>query len=690
MVLLSDLLENAKPVGGVYQLDYTGCIVVTNDLWKSQSGGIARYSYLLASCTPPGETAREEDDEEIMLLRVEGVAALPNERELTAARFEHMRERMMDAGEVLDALTHSELQWSGLECVILGTFYMDDGEIRWGADVDNVYSVARYKVYKPSAKCLSYIVSYDALGQKKMRIGRVRYASTQRRDNMSGYEDVPVLVPVEDFVSRKTAIFGMTRAGKSNTVKTIATEIFRYSREQGDTIGQLIFDPAGEYANLNTQDRTALRLIGGEWVSVYRFGATASDKQLGVKPLQINFFDEDQRSAAKEIIAAGLSVIDAAYVTAFLYAGIEPPDAGEYAGGTSSHEYQSALAHASRGLFAFYALLAKAGFKTPRSWQGIKVSMSEPLARQILASYPHALHIGRNGSVSINTGSGLVDTMQYLISNADDELVHNWASGDAFQSISNVYTQARGTAALGRLRGLEPFHNVDVQADHRAEVYEELLAGKIVIVDLSRGSDAVVQNLSERIVTFILDKAGEQFAQGRRPPPIQVSVEEAHILFGRDKNFSNAADPWVRIAKEAAKFNIGLVYATQEVSAVQPQILSNTHNWIISHLNSHKELHELSQYYDFESFTEAILRSEDQGYARMKTLSGNYIVPVQIDLFQHQKVNAARVAAGLPEIAAPSAPTVIQDTNLDIKAPAWPSPQKAPLNAPADVVLIGE
>ena len=65
-----------------------------------------------------------------------------------------------------------------------------------------------------------------------------------------------------DFISRKTAVFGMTRVGKSNTNKTIATAVFEHAARTDKPIGQLIFDPQGEYARINQQDKTGLRLLG--------------------------------------------------------------------------------------------------------------------------------------------------------------------------------------------------------------------------------------------------------------------------------------------------------------------------------------------------------------------------------------------------------------------------------------------
>ncbi len=140
---------------------------------------------------------------------------------------------------------------------------------------------------------------------------------------------------------------------------------------------------------------------------------------------------------------------------------------------------------------------------------------------------------------------------------------------------------------------------------------------------------------SERICQRIFTDAINRFTNNHSNNFIQFYFEEAHNLFPK-KDDKDLSQIYNRLAKEGAKLNLGLIYATQEVSSISSNILKATQNWFISHLNNEDEIKELKKYYDFSDFTESLIRfsqDTDKGFVRMKTYSNSFVIPVQIDRF---------------------------------------------------------
>jgi DNA helicase HerA-like ATPase len=179
---------------------------------------------------------------------------------------------------------------------------------------------------------------------------------------------------------------------------------------------------------------------------------------------------------------------------------------------------------------------------------------------------------------------------------------------------------------------MRDYHTPTVQQAFELEIVDLLRNGRIVIIDLSQGDPIIQRTYSDRLCSAIFREAMDRFINNKPANFVQMYFEEAHNLFPK-KNEADLTLVYNRIAKEGAKLNLGLIYATQEVNSISSNVLKNTQNWFISHLNNNDEIREIAKYYDFEDFVDSLKRTTDNGFIRMKTYSNAFIVPVQIDRF---------------------------------------------------------
>lgn len=644
--------------------------MLTDDYHKSKAGGVPLGGFLLAAAGTQTTEGFILDDEELILLRVRGTEPLPNESDLVQTRLAVVRDAATSGqgfDEVTDVLTRNELQQSAFDCEVVGTFYSDgDNKVNFGADIDNVVSSAKYQVFLPSPNVLSWLASYpDSNDDDMLPLGVVRFASTRRRARASGTDKAPVRVHVSDFVSRKTAVFGMTRTGKSNTIKTLVTAVFRHGVRRGERIGQLIFDPQGEYANVNDQDGTGLRLLGDTADEVRVYKEKPDPAKPIEQPLRINFLDSASLQTVWQMVqqeVATSASAGAQYMAGFRAINMERPASGDF----------SAINHFERNRLAFYALLHRAS--VTGSLSGVQVTLTKALVDELTASPPPVAGVtGNDKTARVASTRAASELLQWLRNNAS-RLTQSWQDDFASGELGDILTAMEGKAGDAAIKRLKPFHDPAAVGEIGQLVWQDMQAGRLVVIDLSQGNGTVVKTLSERIVTTLLNHARDEFSAGKQPHPFQIVVEEAHNLFERGKRDTDS-DPWVRLSKEAAKYKIGMMYATQEVSSVDQRVLSNTSNWLVAHLNSDNETKELSHYYDFKTWADSLRRCEDIGFVRMKTYSAKYIVPVQVDKFDHSMINAVRDEAGLdPKDLTPPNPAP------PVKVPTFPTEGDGPDN----------
>lgn len=610
---------------------------MTNDLWKSQVLGVPHNCFLVAaSLNPDNYSNTPEEEQEIILLRVIGTAKLPQDDDIIRTKIDHYQQQdEVFSSDDYDDLTKNQVQFGGLDCRVLGTFFKRDGKLWLGSDIESFSAATKLNVYKPRKGALKIISNFvNPIRKEKaeneakemgiengiepFQIGTVRYTSTDRLHRKNKNEKVPVSIQPSDFLSRRTAVLGMTRTGKSNMIKHTVSVVKKVADKSDTNIGQIIYDLNGEYANANQQDKGAISEVYPDETIRYRMLETK-----GFKELQNNFYLQlnEGFSIIRRVIKENKNNTQND-VEVFMNLSLDEPDQRN----RSEHNRWEVRASAYR------CLLKRAGFKPPEKFE-VEFSVNQEV-RKSVEEYGETSKNPRSG---LSLDEGIEWFLACRKANVDSTLKSssgkNWLDNET-EAILNILARenVNGSFIKGYtiLSDAIKYHSPRREREVGDEIYDQLLDGRIVILDLSVGNPELRGKISEQIATDIFNKSMQIFINGDIPPNIVVYTEEAHNLIGKKEDLTNT---WPRLAKEGAKYRISLVYATQEVSSIHPNILANTENWFITHLNNENEIKELTSFYDFDDFSRSLLRAQDVGFARVKTLSSPFVIPTQIDLF---------------------------------------------------------
>ena len=656
-------------VGQVYAINYQRSTIAVNDYDREQAGGLPMGGFLIA--------AKQEGDDGFVLLRILREAPLPN-----LADSSQTKQRAIESAanseawaQQLDDWTRDRISIHGVECRVLGTFFQtEQGGYRFAEDIDNYYAVNQLMVWKPGPHTLHMIVNHRHKSnpitptKNPPVVGSTRFAASQAATAITAN----VALYPEDMLRRRTVYLGMSRSGKSNAMKIAAEAIYRIREQEPDRrIGQLIFDPNGEYAQDNPQDGAGLHKVhsaigrerAGE-VETYGLFAPPSDHERTIT--KINFFGEafpsewtqegvetalEQLLVGREIVQEELAGADSKYIRAFRDADITFPDIDETDRGATTRYRRTVL--------AYQTALAAAGLQAP-SWKPSATGLFNKGILDAMANSGDQEYVAAAGSLHANMNRPSWSVLREFFTQlnrfvSDDRSPYRafnnnymadpnksgepWAE-PRFADILRIFYSQNGPRAFQRVREQ---HDPNSPGDYAERIVNDLRQGKLVIVDQSTGDPEQNARAAERIMWKVFKRQQEEFRsavtgdeESGEQHHILVYLEEAHNLLPRANAADNLSTVWARSAKEGSKLNIGMVLATQAPSSIMPEILNETDNWILAHLNSKRERNVIGDYEDFEDFLDQIGQVSEPGFVRMRSLSLAYTVPVQLRRFRLQ------------------------------------------------------
>jgi Helicase HerA, central domain len=633
-------IDKMRFAGYVLDLGYDTATIITSDPYKIAVGGIPRGSFLILA-----PNTLKDLPPHFTLLRVLETAPTPLSMQVQQTYFELHKKSMPE----LDIWTQSELQWGALRCAVLGMFYPDPrnrSSIAFSGDVNTVVSAHRYRVYAPDELLLDIVV--NGLVQPRrgepLAIGALRPTENQLAEFLgnpgTAGTSTTVKVSVEDFKGARTAMFGKTRLGKSNVVKLLAQAIIDATRED-HSVGQLIFDINGEYANDNPQDGSrSIRSANEAVCDVYALTprpATPSN------PLRLNFYE--QPDSGIEILGSMLEQDNrkSDYIAGFTSVGLLSIEQ------VKQETAYGARSRAIRRILIYWAILHAAGFEASearlRGLQGNQdegwfkimrsASVFDPMYKQ---EFRAAVYADQGGAPP--APQSLADLLaefrviaKFVRDHADDKYVKAEFEADDLALLGFLVPKSSTSTGPTVLNRYRSYHSPSA-GDFVAEILDHLDAGRTVILDLGNATDRIraffADMLSRSVFThqeakFTSNSLGEHY--------VQLYFEEAHNLF--PASAKDLTGVYARFAKEGAKFHIGMTYSTQSPSTIYGELLNQTENFFIGHLSSSLETSALTKLQRaFAGVEEEIMRSRTPGFMRMLTKSHRFVVPVQARLFE--------------------------------------------------------
>ena len=168
-------------------------------------------------------------------------------------------------------------------------------------------------------------------------------------------------------------------------------------------------------------------------------------------------------------------------------------------------------------------------------------------------------------------------------------------------------------------------------------VFQYLKSGKTVIIDLSLKDNMDASIISTMIVRKLFEQNKENFTNNDNDSviPVVIVVEEAQNVLSEEFVRSNA-NPFVRVAKEGRKFNLGIIAVTQRPSAISEEIRTQAENFFVFHMGNSDDIKALVKSnvnYD-GVISNFVQRETIPGNLYMVSSKQAFVLPVRVKEFE--------------------------------------------------------
>lgn len=631
-------LDSDRLLGLLLKLDFAESHLVTCDAWKRKCGGVPKGSFLIFRIDP--RSVNPEDQyfcNRLVLSRITDAVPTPVETNVQQTLFQAHK---LQAD--LDPLTHQDLQWGALKASIVGTYYDDGEKIGFGNDVDSFFSPFAYIAFSPTDEYLTLLINSFVCCDHPIEIGRLRYTETPSPYSLI---NVPVLIDPRDVVGDSTAAqrlanFGKTRYGKSNSNKIMAQAIFQSDID----VAQVFFDPSGEYTYINDQDGTSLYALNHDCSVRFSLSPRAlreDEKRLGLEAprlLRINFYDFP---AVGHYLIVSLWNTENSSLPGYMRPVLDwiPPESEP-----NRTSDVSGFNHYWRTMGLWFALLHRAGFLAPTG-RSVPITFQREVKNE-LTSIQGVAADGRGRFRETGQPITVLPALYRRVHSLYREYKgqQGWFEpssdgSDYFNDLEEKMLRMLSDDTILAHNYLRPFNKYHSPQGSSifSEIANLIADGTSIFIDMSQSNEVVRNNLVDRICRIVFQRQNQLFSSetGVGNRFVLFYFEEAHRLFNKDDSDLNSI--YNLLAKEGAKLNIAMIYSTQSMTTISPDLLKNTDNFLIAHLDDDREVREVTRKYVFQDVAEDVQRVQSKGFVRMITRSHRFALPVQIHKFEAPK-----------------------------------------------------